>query len=697
VDVEARLLLYTVALGAATGLGHLVWRRAFEFRAYMSQLAVLLAASVAALLVPEWTRAAAWPSFFGFLTVAVLPSALLETARRAAATRRYGAAWATSTAGAAVIGMPAPLFCESAIYGALSAAERGDEATCRRRLERVARRAGIPEDLGGDALVRVLPAAARRRWEDVLAALDGCARRPPPLLVVEARAAAETGDLRRAIRAVRAIDALGGASPAARASARRALFSAAGRAEVLADAAARRAPLVDGPAGTAELAVARAKEARGDAAGAAAGYDAALRVGRGAVLIDAEAGARRCREGRLLVVAVEEADAAAILEIETASRDDALAAPRRPLARRAPFTVGVAAATAAASALVFFLIGRDTIAFVAAGALSAPLIAEEGEWWRLGATMLLHGGWFHLAMNVATIVFIGAPLESRVGPARTAVVYVGSGLVASLASAFGNDTPVGVGASGAAMGLIGALGVLLLARPRLFADAERRRWLGMLGVTVAATLAIGLAESEAIDNVAHGAGAVAGAVIGFLLLRLETPSPAHVWTRRLVAAALAAWMVACVVATAARLPDWTGEQVVETAGARATLPSWMRVRSTPEDGVLASRTPLDLVVQFGAAPARPRPDLLVPAHEPSRRDFTRLLAAGPTRRGGVPAVEGASVACVDYAETSGKGFRLYEFHRGAAFAVAVVWMAEGGESEDEALAVRIGRSLESLE
>ena len=48
--------------------------------------------------------------------------------------------------------------------------------------------------------------------------------------------------------------------------------------------------------------------------------------------------------------------------------------------------------------------------------------------------MLLHAGMIHLVSNVASILVIGIPLESRWGATRTLVVYVVSGIVASLVS-----------------------------------------------------------------------------------------------------------------------------------------------------------------------------------------------------------------------------------------------------------------------
>ena len=65
-----------------------------------------------------------------------------------------------------------------------------------------------------------------------------------------------------------------------------------------------------------------------------------------------------------------------------------------------------AAATAAASCLAFAVLGHDVLGLVAAGALSAPLVEHDGEWWRLASTMLLHSGAVHLLLFAASVVLI---------------------------------------------------------------------------------------------------------------------------------------------------------------------------------------------------------------------------------------------------------------------------------------------------
>ena len=687
-DVEARLLLYTVVLGSVVVLGQLLHGRAFAFRVYMLQLAVLLAVSIAGIARPAWTRAVAWPAFGGFVVVALVPSTLIELARKSARSRHYGLAWTSATTGAALIGLPAPLRREAGLYGAMAAAESGDASACRRRLERVARTVGIPQELGGDALVRVLPAAASRRWPDALAAIESAPIRAAPLLAVEVRAAAETGDLRRALRACQDIETLGAVASGARWSARRCLLAASGRASSIAEAAARRLPLAEGPAGTVEASIARAYEASGDAARAVEAYAAARRVAKGGVLRDAEAGAQRCASGAPLVAEPAAIDAA-ILDIERSSlAQDAVPEPV-PFYLRSPFTYGTVAVTAVASTLVLLAAGGGARDLVAAGALSAPLVAVEHEWWRLATAMLLHGGWVHLAMNLAAIVFVCVPLEKRVGGAAAAVVYVGSGIVASAASAFLARTDVGVGASGAAMGLIGALGMMLWRRPGLFVAHERRRWLAALAMTVVATAMVGLVESKDVDNAAHAAGLVAGAVIGWTLLPVGAPTRRRRSLLRGLACVAVLVMALSAGVAVSRVREWTGTRTVTVRGAHAEVPEWMHGSVAGDDSVVVARAPLYMAAQIGAAPARPEATLLVPPRE----EWRSLLAVGPVRSEHADLVEGLACESSDFVGDDGTGFRLRTFRRGEAFALVLVPLGPEADEDDDDAALRLGRSL----
>ncbi|HZT47201.1 MAG TPA: rhomboid family intramembrane serine protease [Hyphomicrobiaceae bacterium] len=73
----------------------------------------------------------------------------------------------------------------------------------------------------------------------------------------------------------------------------------------------------------------------------------------------------------------------------------------------------------------------------------------------------LHGGFLHIILNMWTLWIFGPALEDRLGPVRFTVLYLLSGVAASVAHAlFNADSTVPVlGASGAIAGIIAAYAV----------------------------------------------------------------------------------------------------------------------------------------------------------------------------------------------------------------------------------------------
>ena len=73
----------------------------------------------------------------------------------------------------------------------------------------------------------------------------------------------------------------------------------------------------------------------------------------------------------------------------------------------------------------------------------------------------LHGGFLHITLNLWTLWIFGPALEDRLGPMRFLVLYLASGIVASLTHALfnpGSAVPA-LGASGAIAGVIAAYAV----------------------------------------------------------------------------------------------------------------------------------------------------------------------------------------------------------------------------------------------
>jgi rhomboid protease GluP len=169
----------------------------------------------------------------------------------------------------------------------------------------------------------------------------------------------------------------------------------------------------------------------------------------------------------------------------------------------------------------------DPDALYRLGALYAPAV-RAGEWWRLPASLFLHLGWLHLAMNLFALWILGPFVEFALGFRRYLMLYllagIGSmGAVLMLASGSGGDQ-VTVGASGCVMGLVGATGALM-ARAWMTDKSlsARRRLVAVLMILVMQTL-FDLVVPQ-VSMTAHLSGALIGfAVAGMLPNRLKKVS-----------------------------------------------------------------------------------------------------------------------------------------------------------------------------
>ncbi len=144
-----------------------------------------------------------------------------------------------------------------------------------------------------------------------------------------------------------------------------------------------------------------------------------------------------------------------------------------------------------------------------AGAKVAPLI-RDGEWWRVPASLFLHAGALHLAVNCVGAYFLAQLAENVFGTSRATLLFLWGGAAGAVASAVGSRL-ASVGASGAVFALLGALVVFAAARRRAIPPPLRRILLG--GVLL--WLAVGLwqGDSGTVDHAAHLGGLAAGALL----------------------------------------------------------------------------------------------------------------------------------------------------------------------------------------
>lgn len=158
------------------------------------------------------------------------------------------------------------------------------------------------------------------------------------------------------------------------------------------------------------------------------------------------------------------------------------------------------------------LIEPSSRALCRLGALNAPAVIRDGQYWRLLTVMVLHAGIIHWAFNSYALFIFGPTLEALLGRVRFLALYVGCGFAASGASLLFSHTQLGVGASGAIFGLLGAL-VAFFYRRR---DVGGRGALQNLLLVLALNLFIGTRVAN-VDNVAHVGGFLAGLLAMALL------------------------------------------------------------------------------------------------------------------------------------------------------------------------------------
>ena len=120
----------------------------------------------------------------------------------------------------------------------------------------------------------------------------------------------------------------------------------------------------------------------------------------------------------------------------------------------------------------------------------------------------------HLAANMYGLLFVGIFLEPLLGRMKYVGIYLLTGIIASAASLWWNDTVVSMGASGAIFGLYGAFIALILTR--VFPKEMGAGFLVSMFIFVGFNLVMGLI-GNGIDNAAHIGGLVSGFLIGLAL------------------------------------------------------------------------------------------------------------------------------------------------------------------------------------
>lgn len=153
-----------------------------------------------------------------------------------------------------------------------------------------------------------------------------------------------------------------------------------------------------------------------------------------------------------------------------------------------------------------------------AGALDPAAIFGRGEWWRALTALFLHADAVHLVSNLLAGLFVFAAVLSGFGRVRGWLLLGLGGVAGNLAVAAAHY-PGPYRSLGASTAIFAALGLLTGRAVRLAANARhphRGRSFFVPAASGLAVLALYGAGAPSVDVLAHAAGFVAGAVLGFM-------------------------------------------------------------------------------------------------------------------------------------------------------------------------------------
>jgi membrane associated rhomboid family serine protease len=127
----------------------------------------------------------------------------------------------------------------------------------------------------------------------------------------------------------------------------------------------------------------------------------------------------------------------------------------------------------------------------------AVLIKYEHEWWRLVSPIFLHAGVRHIISNVGIQLRVGGYLELVFGRPSWVFIYFSSGIYGNMLSCIFLPDSVGIGSSGAVLGMLTAWIVWILFRwnrvPRE-CKGQRNCQLMVVSAAVALTLAFSFTD-----------------------------------------------------------------------------------------------------------------------------------------------------------------------------------------------------------
>ena len=154
------------------------------------------------------------------------------------------------------------------------------------------------------------------------------------------------------------------------------------------------------------------------------------------------------------------------------------------------------------------------------GAMSAPAVLEDGEYYRLLTAMFMHFGIRHIMNNMLVLFVLGDNLERALEHVKYLIFYLLCGIGSNWVSMMAHPTDtmtVSAGASGAIFGVVGGLLYVVTANKGRLEDLSTRQ----LVIMIFFSLYLGY-TSTGVDNTAHLSGLVIGIVLAIILYHRPT-------------------------------------------------------------------------------------------------------------------------------------------------------------------------------
>jgi len=166
----------------------------------------------------------------------------------------------------------------------------------------------------------------------------------------------------------------------------------------------------------------------------------------------------------------------------------------------------------------------------------AETLVDGERPWTIFTNLFVHGGFLHVMGNMLFLALLGMPFEDRIGGKKLAIIYFSSGLAANLLDGIvtlmmhGSGSieaqTIGIGASGAIFGILGAFAILYPRDeiPMILGPIFLQRvpvYIAAMSYALFEIVAVQINPADHIGHVAHVIGFISGVFLGPTIAKTE--------------------------------------------------------------------------------------------------------------------------------------------------------------------------------